>query len=105
MPQQKRYVYEGYERCSGTKLDSCSDKKFPIDTNPWNYDASKRAQYAAAHAAANSGNYYESGWLAGGSKCTGVDTKTECNYDFGIVTFGDCWPVEYHLTSQGIHCD
>jgi len=100
----KNHAMVGIVPCSGTKLDSCSDKKFPIDMN--NYQASKAAQHAAATTAAQTGNYYETSWWhGGGSKCTEIDTKTECNYDFGIATFGDCWPVEYHLRSVGVGCE
>ena len=64
--------------------------------NPSNYDASKARAYAAAQAAANSRDHYETSWWhGGGSICTGVGTKEDCTY-FG--EFGNCWPVEYHLT-------
>ena len=90
----------GIVPCSGNRVDSCSDVTFPIDTNPNNYTASKAAQRAAANAAAKNGNYYETSWWhGGGSLCSGVDSKTDCNY-FGV--FGDCWDTEYHLTSTGV---
>tara|TARA_B100000902_G_C27191277_1_gene854067 strand:- start:122 stop:475 length:354 start_codon:yes stop_codon:yes gene_type:complete len=92
----------GVVPCSGNKVDSCSDVKFPIDTNPSNYGASKAAARAAANNAAKTGNYYETNFLSGGSLCSGVDSKTDCEY-FGM--FGDCWDVEYHLRSEGVHCD
>jgi hypothetical protein len=93
----------GIVPCSGNKVDSCSDIKFAINTNPDNYQASKAAQHTAAKAAASTGNYYETSfWHSGGSKCSGVDTKTDCNY-FGV--WGGCWPVEYHLKSEGIGCE
>jgi len=52
--------------------------------------------HMAAQAAANSRDHYETSWWhGGGSICTGVGTKEDCNY-FGVL--GNCWPVEYHLT-------
>jgi hypothetical protein len=84
------------------KQSDCSDVKFPIDTTPSNYEASKARAYAAAQAAANGRNHYETSWWhGGGSICTGVAAKKDCNY-FGV--FGDCWPVEYHLT-PGPSCE
>lgn len=60
MVVNNNHTMVGIVPCSSTKLDSCSDKKFPIDMN--NYQASKAAQ----HAAAQTGNFYETSWWHGG---------------------------------------
>ena len=90
----------GTVRCSGNKVDSCSDVSFPFD--PYK-DGDKARARREANAAAKTGNYYETAWWhGGGSKCTGVDSKQDCNY-FGH--WGKCWDTEYHLRSEGVGCE
>ena len=79
-------------------------------SEPYETQSSSLAKLAAEnmhgrfiHNAPFAWNYYETSWWhGGGSKCTGVDTKTDCNY-FGV--FGECWDTEYHLKAVGVGCE